>query len=246
MKDRIDRIRAALDDLERNLRSDESDRVLRDFSAFELPEIIKDIVEYLMPQLTPYEVAIYLHMFCHSILQSGEPYLRIGTRSFMTGVVKPARFTKSGSESTDVKVSPETVKKSLAALQDIGAIRKEGEPNQEGTLYKVLIPEEIPVCRRAMKDRQAAEHKKVEINKEADFYNVRENRHKVFERDGYVCSYCGNQLTRFTATLDHVKPVSEGGDNSYDNLVTACRSCNSKKTGKTLGDFLADRDQSLR
>ena len=45
MKDRIDRIRAALDDLERNLPSDESDRVLRDFSAFELPEIIKDIVE---------------------------------------------------------------------------------------------------------------------------------------------------------------------------------------------------------
>ncbi len=39
-----------------------------------------------------------------------------------------------------------------------------------------------------------------------------------------------------------LKPVSEGGDNSYDNLVTACLSCNSRKTGKLLGDFMADEN----
>ncbi|MFQ5954974.1 MAG: hypothetical protein ACE5JZ_07925 [Kiloniellales bacterium] len=45
MKDKIDTIRAAL--------------VLRDFSAFELPEIIKDAIDYLVPALTPYEAALY-------------------------------------------------------------------------------------------------------------------------------------------------------------------------------------------
>ncbi len=91
-----------------------------------------------------------------------------------------------------------------------------------------------------MKAHRAEEPPSIDI--EADFYNVRENRHKIFERDGYMCVYpdCGKQLTRFTATLDHVKPVSAGGNNSYDNLVTACLSCNSRKTGKPFGDFLAD------
>jgi hypothetical protein len=76
---------------------------------------------------------------------------------------------------------------------------------------------------------------------EIDYYNVKENRIKVYERDSYKCRYCEKQLTRFTATLDHVKPVAEGGDNSFDNLLTACWDCNSTKNRKPLGDFLADR-----
>ena len=75
--------------------------------------------------------------------------------------------------------------------------------------------------------------------READFYNVRANRVMIYQRDGYQCQYCGNQLTRFTATLDHVRPVKEGGDNSLDNLLTACLKCNSKKNFQALGDFVA-------
>src|SRR6266436_147781 len=78
------------------------------------------------------------------------------------------------------------------------------------------------------------------IEAEVDFYNVRENRIKIYERDNYVCQHCGKQLTRFSATLDHLQPVSEGGRNNYNNLVTACRECNSRKSAKTIGDFIAD------
>lgn len=53
-----------------------------------------------------------------------------------------------------------------------------------------------------------------DLKKELDFYNVRENRLKLFDRDDYKCRYCSKQLTRFTATLDHVQPVSKGGDNN--------------------------------
>ncbi len=45
MKDKIDTIRAALDEIEAGLPSEESERVLRDFSAFDLPEIIKDLID---------------------------------------------------------------------------------------------------------------------------------------------------------------------------------------------------------
>lgn len=77
---------------------------------------------------------------------------------------------------------------------------------------------------------------------EADYYNVRENRLKVYERDAFKCQHCGKQLTRFTTTLDHIQAVASGGDNSFTNLVTACRECNSKKNSRLLGDFLADEN----
>ncbi len=37
----------------------------------------------------------------------------------------------------------------------------------------------------------------------------------------------------------NIQPISEGGDNSYDNLVTACLHCNSKRGAKPLTDILA-------
>jgi hypothetical protein len=128
----------------------------------------------------------------------------------------------------------------LKQLVDLGVIRKQSEPNRTGTLYKVLIPEEIELCRLVMKSEAIKPDPISNPQSEVDYYQVRENRTLIFERDGYQCEYCRKQLTRFTATLDHITPVSQGGGNEYDNVVTACRECNSRKTGKALGDFLAD------
>ncbi len=133
-----------------------------------------------------------------------------------------------------------TPREALARLSEIPAIRQEADANRDGTLYRVLLPEEIEVCRK----RRAETSQKPSIaatEAEADFYNVRENRVKIYERDNYKCRHCGKQLTRFTATLDHVHPVTEGGDNSADNLVTACLTCNSRKNSRPLGDFMAEQ-----
>ncbi|MGH8598787.1 MAG: HNH endonuclease [Gammaproteobacteria bacterium] len=51
-------------------------------------------------------------------------------------------------------------------------------------------------------------------------------------------------MTRFTATLDHIKPIAEGGDNRFENLLTACRECNSKKNARLLGDYMAEANPS--
>ena len=51
-------------------------------------------------------------------------------------------------------------------------------------------------------------------------------RQNVFRRDGQKCQYCGSERE---LTLDHVMPRSRGGKSSWDNLITACKSCNSKK-----------------
>lgn len=56
-------------------------------------------------------------------------------------------------------------------------------------------------------------------------------RREVFIRDNYTCQYCGKQTSDLT--IDHVIPRSRGGGHSWENLVSACRSCNHRKGGKS-------------
>ncbi len=62
-----------------------------------------------------------------------------------------------------------------------------------------------------------------------------ELRKRIFERDDYTCKYCGVKGGRLE--LDHIIPVSRGGDSSEENLTTACFSCNRSKRNKTLEEF---------
>lgn len=59
---------------------------------------------------------------------------------------------------------------------------------------------------------------------------VKYSRRNVHARDGYVCQYCGNPAN---LTIDHVIPLSRGGRTTWDNVVTACRSCNGRKGNRT-------------
>lgn len=235
MNERIEQIRSILKTLEEESASNMQLRNGSDFSAFELPQIIQEIVDDLQPLLSPYEAAFYWYAFRHSIVRNGNPHVRLSTKGMRSGVVK-----SSYSQAVASKISEEKMREIYRALESIGAIRKVGEPNREGTLYQVFIPDEIEACRKFRSEREAAEPKPDVRDSEVDFYNVRENRIKVYEKDGYKCRYCGKQLTRFTATLDHVTPVAEGGDNSFENLLTACVECNSRKNKRPIGDFLAE------
>jgi len=58
---------------------------------------------------------------------------------------------------------------------------------------------------------------------------LRDLRARIFERDEYKCRSCGRQLTRFTATLDYIKPAAEGGEESEGNLLTVCVDCNAQE-----------------
>jgi hypothetical protein len=200
----------------------------------EMSVVIQEIVDDLQPLLTPYEPAFYWHLFRYSFAESGRPYARVSTRRLQSTVVKSSRGTG--------EISLQPVRDVLATLESLGAIRKEGDPNREGTLYRVMVPDEIEACREYRRNSTAKEEKPpLPSEAEADFYNIKANRLKVYERDSYKCHYCGKQLTRFTFTLDHVTPVTAGGTNALDNLVTACLTCNSRKHQRPVGDFLADQ-----
>jgi len=53
----------------------------------------------------------------------------------------------------------------------------------------------------------------------------------VIERDKCTCRYCGK--SEIVLTLDHLTPYIQGGESTLENLVVACKSCNSKKHGRT-------------
>jgi hypothetical protein len=234
-----DQIRELLDQIDATSATPDDQAFAKNFNSLELPDILCSVVDFLQPSLYPYEAAVYWHLFRKAILGNGTQYTRASVRGMMQGVV-----TSSSGQSDGLSYA--AVQKALQGLEDKGAISKAGDTNREGTLYKVHLPEEIQSCQEKMKEAQQTEPAKIDTKRELDFYNVRENRLKVFERDGYKCHYCGKQLTRFNATLDHLQPVSEGGDNSFDNLATACLHCNSQRGSRPVMDIVTEKSSQQK
>ncbi|MEW6684916.1 MAG: HNH endonuclease [Candidatus Edwardsbacteria bacterium] len=52
-------------------------------------------------------------------------------------------------------------------------------------------------------------------------------RQNIIKRDQHTCQYCGT--TKGPLTTDHIIPKSQGGEDSWENLVCACIKCNNKK-----------------
>jgi HNH endonuclease len=61
-------------------------------------------------------------------------------------------------------------------------------------------------------------------------------RFGVFKRDSFTCQYCGAAAPNVQLHIDHITPVSDGGGDDPDNLVTACAACNFGKGARTLDD----------
>ena len=61
-------------------------------------------------------------------------------------------------------------------------------------------------------------------------------RFEVFKRDSFKCQYCGQAAPDVVLEVDHINPVSKGGDNNIVNLVTSCSDCNNGKSNILLDD----------
>lgn len=68
----------------------------------------------------------------------------------------------------------------------------------------------------------------------------------LFERDGWRCHICGGKVRRGVdgfdpqaPTIDHVVPLSRGGEHSYRNTACAHRICNMRKGARDVGSQLA-------
>ena len=64
-----------------------------------------------------------------------------------------------------------------------------------------------------------------------DNLSVDLNRKNILSRDEHICQYCGDKNSPLT--IDHILPKGRGGQDLWENLVTACKPCNQKKGNKT-------------
>ena len=59
------------------------------------------------------------------------------------------------------------------------------------------------------------------------------NNETLFRRDAHLCMYCGGRFPARELSRDHVRPFSQGGQDTWKNVVTACRRCNNTKAWRT-------------
>ncbi len=180
----------------------------------DLSKIIEQFVDFLMPELKPYEAAMYIFLLRNSYLKNSSK-IRIGKRTIAEKWGKGARGEKTNYAH---------VTKILKGLEEKGCV-KIGDVNREGTLYTVLLPEEISLVKEKLSI--------VQENEEEDYFTDPARRKEIFERDKWTCHYCGDKVTDKNATLDHLNPQSKGGGHTKDNLKTCCFICNAIKSGKT-------------
>jgi len=55
----------------------------------------------------------------------------------------------------------------------------------------------------------------------------------LFRRDQNLCLYCGKRFPNNMLSRDHVNPLIQGGNDTWCNVVTACKRCNNHKAGRT-------------
>ena len=59
------------------------------------------------------------------------------------------------------------------------------------------------------------------------------NNHTLFKRDAHICLYCGIRFQNRDLSRDHVTPISQNGQDTWSNVVTACKRCNNHKAGRS-------------
>lgn len=104
---------------------------------------------------------------------------------------------------------------------ELSQLAQEFEPDQHDWVRTVSFSMAVPrVIRLLGYDRMPRQ-------------GVKLNRRNLFARDRNRCQYCGNSFPTSELSIDHVVPRSQGGGESWTNLVCSCVRCNARKGGRT-------------
>lgn len=124
---------------------------------------------------------------------------------------------------TDAEGSQQFLTYDIESWLDVSEIRRRFEQERERHDWVRTVRLEIPVPRII---------RLVGYDRLPD-QSVKLNRRNLFARDRNQCQYCGKHYPTNDLSLDHVRPRSHGGGESWENLVCACIRCNARKGGRT-------------
>jgi 5-methylcytosine-specific restriction endonuclease McrA len=143
------------------------------------------------------------------------------------------------------------VKSKLERAQALMAHKVQGNASLENVL-DVLLDSYLTTHGREERAERARKRKKSRRVEKVNSKSPTERKHipneikrKVFERDGYACSYIAGDGTCCKKTagleIDHILPVTLGGNDSEDNLRVLCREHNQFFARKVFGSELIER-----
>lgn len=188
----------------------------------DLEKFIIEFQDHLAPKLDTYEQALYLYIFRHSRF--------IGKEEAVIGFKSARARMACGVGEKGKPMSEATAYEKLQSLESKGCIEIMAS-ERTGRRIRLKLPEEIP---GVIPQVTAAPQASLE---DMDFFNVPENRALILDREGQRCFYCLRGLNRESYVIEHI--VSRpNGDNSYRNVVAACRQCNNRKGNSLAEDFL--------
>jgi 5-methylcytosine-specific restriction endonuclease McrA len=105
--------------------------------------------------------------------------------------------------------------------QEVSAVKAEFEPDGFDWIHTVRFQIAVPKIIRLL------------VYEKLPRQDVKFNRRNIYARDSNKCQYCGKKFPTTELSLDHVKPKSQGGRSSWENIVCCCLKCNVKKGGRT-------------
>ena len=188
----------------------------------EAAEFIIAFEDHLAPKLDTYEQAIYLYVYRHSRL--------IGKDEVVIGFKSARRKLAFGVGVRGTPMSEHVIYDKLGSLQGKRCVEILGS-ERTGTRLRLFLPNEIPGLVRLASVEEPVDLEAI------DFFSVPDHREAILRREGHRCFYCLRNVDDQTYVIEHVISRPEG-DNSYRNLVAACRECNNRKGAATAEEFL--------
>jgi hypothetical protein len=178
--------------------------------------------DYLAPRLAVYEQAVYLYIARHTIA--------VGKREATIGFKSARKKMAFGVGKAGTAPSEGVIYEKLKSLESKGCV-KVLSSERLGTRLAIIPHREIPELIQA-----SHQHESTPLE-DVDFFDVPENRCLILEREENRCFYCLAKLDKNNHVIEHV--ISRpSGNNSYKNVVAACRQCNNRKNSMLAEDFL--------
>ena len=185
-------------------------------------EFIVAFQDHLAPTLDVYEQAIYLYVYRHSRL--------IGQDEAVIGFKSARRKLAFGVGKQGSAPAEHVVYEKLRSLQEKGCL-KILSSERTGTRLRLFLPNEIAGLVPLAEVSEPFDLEAV------DFFEVPEHREAILQREQHRCFYCLRKIDAQSYVIEHVisRPV---GDNSYRNVVAACRQCNNRKGAELAEELL--------
>jgi len=177
----------------------------------------------MVPLLDVYEQSIYLYIVRMSRL--------IGQADAVIGFKSARKKLAFGVGKANTPPSERICYEKVRSLESKGFVKVLGT-EWKGMRIAPLLPSEIA----SLNPPEEVVENSVALE-DMDFFNDAENRVLIREREGNLCFYCQARLNDSNYVIEHVLSRPEG-DNSYRNLVAACRTCNNRKSDVDVRDFI--------